>query len=107
MRPEILFPLFAPSSSLKGVGPKIAPLVEKLAGAPVGDVLFLAPQGRVWRRLATVESALEGQVQTFVVDIDQHIPGRGAQPYRIRTFDGSGFLTLAWVKGGGAHLVQQ
>ena len=106
MRPEILFPLFAPSSSLKGVGPKIAPLVEKLAGAHVRDVLFLAPQGLVYRRLTTVESALEGQVQTFVVDIDQHIPGRGAQPYRIRTFDGSGFLTLAWFKGGGQHLLQ-
>ena len=28
MRPEILFPLFAPSSSLKGVGPKLAPTLE-------------------------------------------------------------------------------
>ena len=80
MRPEILFPLFAPSSSLKGVGPKIAPLVEKLAGAHVRDVLFLAPQGLVYRRLTTVESALEGLIQTFIVDIDQHIPGRGAPP---------------------------
>jgi ATP-dependent DNA helicase RecG len=106
MRPEILFPLFAPSASLKGVGPKIAPLVEKLAGAHVRDVLFLAPQGLVYRRLATVESAVEGEIQTFVVGIDQHMPGRGAQPYRIRTFDGSGFLTLAWFKGGGQHLLQ-
>ena len=32
MRPEILFPLFAPSASLKGVGPKLAPLLERLAG---------------------------------------------------------------------------
>ena len=40
MRPEILFPLFAPASSLKGVGPKIAPLLEKLAGPHVRDVLF-------------------------------------------------------------------
>jgi ATP-dependent DNA helicase RecG len=107
MRPEILFPLFAPASSLKGVGPKIAPLVEKLAGPHVRDVLFLSPQSLVHRRLATVETALEGQVQTFVVNIDAHIPGRGQQPYRIRAFDGSGFLTLAWFKGGGAHLAQQ
>ena len=39
MRPEILFPLFAPASSLKGVGPKIAPLVEKAAGPRVRDLL--------------------------------------------------------------------
>ncbi len=31
MRPEILFPLFAPVTSLKGVGPRVAPLLEKLA----------------------------------------------------------------------------
>jgi ATP-dependent DNA helicase RecG len=35
MRPEILFPLFTSVSTLKGVGPRVAPLVEKLAG-PVG-----------------------------------------------------------------------
>ncbi|HEY5008439.1 MAG TPA: hypothetical protein VII42_10565, partial [Caulobacteraceae bacterium] len=40
MRPEILFPLFAPATSLKGVGPKLAPLVERLAGPLVRDVLF-------------------------------------------------------------------
>ena len=34
MRPlEILFPLYAPITSLKGVGPRVAPLLEKLAGA--------------------------------------------------------------------------
>ena len=62
MRPEILFPLFAPASSLKGVGPKIAPLVEKLAGPHVRDVLFLchakprdAEQAAVWKRLVDGE----------------------------------------------------
>jgi ATP-dependent DNA helicase RecG len=107
MRPEILFPLFAPASSLKGVGPKIAPLVEKLAGAHVRDVLFLAPQSLVHRSLTSVDAAVEGEVQTFIVEVDAHIPGRGAQPYRIRTFDGSGFLTLTWFKVTGPHLAQQ
>jgi ATP-dependent DNA helicase RecG len=107
MRPEILFPLFAPASSLKGVGPKIAPLVEKLAGAHVRDVLFLAPQSLVHRRLATVATAVEGEIQTFLVTIEAHVPGaRSNQPYRIRGFDGSGFLTLTWFKTHGAHLLQ-
>jgi ATP-dependent DNA helicase RecG len=108
MRPEILFPLFAPATSLKGVGPKIAPLLEKLAGAHVRDVLFLAPQSLIHRRLTTVAAAVEGEVQTFVVDIDAHVPAaRAGQPYRIRTFDGSGFLTLTWFKGHGPHLLRQ
>jgi ATP-dependent DNA helicase RecG len=106
MRPEILFPVFAPAASLKGVGPKIAPLIEKLAGPHVRDVLFLAPQGVVRRPLATVATAVDGQVQTFIVEVDAHSRGRGAQPYRIRAFDGSGFLTLAWFKGAGPHLLQ-
>ena len=47
MRPEILFPLFASSATLKGVGPKLAPLVERVAGPLARDLAFLAPrQGR-------------------------------------------------------------
>ncbi len=107
MRPEILFPLFAPATSLKGVGPKIAPLVEKLAGPHVRDVLFLSPQALVHRHRAAIANAVEGEVQTFVVEIDAHMPGRGAQPYRIRVFDGSGFLTLTWFKVQGPHLSRQ
>ena len=108
MRPEILFPLFAPSSSLKGVGPKIAPMVEKLAGPLVRDLLFLAPQSLVHRRLTTVAAVGEGQTGTFLVSVDAHFGSmRPGQPYRIRTFDGTGFLTLAWFKGGGPHMVQQ
>ena len=38
MRPSPLFPLFAPLRSLSGVGPKLAPLLEKLTGAHVTDV---------------------------------------------------------------------
>ena len=108
MRPEILFPLFAPISSLKGVGPKVEPLVEKIAGPLVRDLAFLAPASLVHRRRTTATEAVEGEHQTFVVSIDAHFPtGRPGHPYRIRTFDGSGFLTLAWFKGFGPHLERQ
>ncbi|HQT55920.1 MAG TPA: hypothetical protein PKX06_20935, partial [Phenylobacterium sp.] len=65
MRPEILFPLYAPVTTLKGVGSRVAPLLEKLAGPIVRDVLFLAPHALVRRRPATVNTAIEGEVQTF------------------------------------------
>ncbi len=108
MRPEILFPLFAPATSLKGVGPKLAPLVERLAGPLVRDVLFLGPNRVVRRTLTTVAQAREGEDQTLLVGIDAHLPpGRAGLPYRIRTFDGTGFLTLTWFKGGGPHLARQ
>jgi ATP-dependent DNA helicase RecG len=105
MRPEILFPLFAPAASLKGVGPKIAPLVERAAGPLVRDVLFLAPQGLIDRPVTSVADAREGEVQTFHVRIDAHTPpARTTLPYVIRVADETGFMFLNWFKGYGAHL---
>jgi ATP-dependent DNA helicase RecG len=108
MRPEILFPLFSSVSTLKGVGPRVAPLLEKLAGPIVRDVLFTAPAGLIRRSVTTVGQAIEGQVQTFIVTIDAHFPSqRLSQPWKIRAWDGTGFLTLIWFKGHGAHLERQ
>jgi ATP-dependent DNA helicase RecG len=108
MRPQILFPLFAPVSSLKGVGPKILPLIEKLAGPLARDLVFLAPQGVIVRTPADTASARDGEVQTFTVRIEAHLPPhRPPAPYRIRAFDGSGFLYLTFFKGGGSHLLRQ
>src|SRR5579872_1001109 len=108
MRPEILFPLFAPATSLKGVGPKLAPLLERVAGPLVRDVLFTAPHSVVHRLRRTAVEARDNEVATFVVAIDAHpSPGRADLPYRIRTFDETGFLFLVWFKGGGAHLARR
>lgn len=108
MRPEILFPLFAPATSLKGVGPKFAPLVERLAGPLVRDLLFLLPQDVIERRRTTVAEARSGEVQTFVVRIDAHLPpARRNAPYRIRALDETGYLFLIYFKVFGDHLVRQ
>lgn len=108
MRPEILFPLFTSVSTLKGVGPRVAPLVERLAGPLVRDVLFSAPTGLIRRTTTTVDQAVENQVQTFIVTIDGHQPPhRLGQPWKIRAWDGTGFLTLVWFKGHGPHLERQ
>jgi ATP-dependent DNA helicase RecG len=105
MRPEILFPLFAPSAGLKGVGPKLAPLVDKAAGPLVRDLLFTPPSGLVDRPRRIIAEAVEGQVATFEVTVAGHdAPGRGGRFWRIRTFDPSGFLSLLWFKGFSPHL---
>ena len=108
MRPEILFPLFAPSTSLKGVGPKIAPLVERLAGPLTRDLVLLAPSGVVERRHAKAAEAREGEAQIFQVRIDAHLPPRGGgAPYRIRVADETGFLFLVYFKVFGDSLKRQ
>ncbi len=108
MRPEILFPLFAPSTSLKGVGPKLQPLVERLAGPLVRDVLFLAPSGVVERRRAKAAEARDGETQIFLVRVDAHLrPRTSTQPYRIRVADDTGFLFLVYFKVFGDSLERQ
>ena len=83
MRPEILFPLFTSVSTLKGVGPRVAPLVEKLAGPIVRDVLFTAPTGLIRRGVTTVDhyfDTLGGIIFSFntlgrlTVDHAKHAP---------------------------------
>jgi ATP-dependent DNA helicase RecG len=99
MRPEILFPLFAPSTSLKGVGPKLAPLVEKLAGPLVRDLVLMAPSGVITRRRATVAEAREEETCTLVVTIDAHLAPRNPKhPHRVRVRDETGFLFLVYFK---------
>ena len=43
MRPSILDKLFAPVSTLPGIGPRMAPLYARLAGDRVVDLLWHFP----------------------------------------------------------------
>ncbi|RZJ42681.1 MAG: ATP-dependent DNA helicase RecG, partial [Brevundimonas sp.] len=105
MRPQILFPLFAEVSTLKGVGPKVLPLVQKLAGPLVRDVLFLSPSGVVVRRPMTAADAIEGQVGIFEVIIDRLIlPGKPGVPIKVRASDQTGFVHMIWFGGSGQHI---
>ena len=109
MRPEALFPLFAPLASLKGLGPKLAPLVERAAGgALVRDLAFLQPASLLHRRLATVAEVQEGELVTLAVRIEQHLPGGGGgRPYRVRCADETGWVFATFFGGvGGAHLMK-
>ncbi|MDP3592747.1 ATP-dependent DNA helicase RecG, partial [Phenylobacterium sp.] len=108
MRPEILFPLYAPITSLKGVGVRVAPLLEKLAGPVVRDVLFLAPHSVVQRTRASVNTALEGATQIFEVQIDAFKrPRSPQQPWRVETYDGTGVLSLVFFGSFGGQLEQK
>jgi ATP-dependent DNA helicase RecG len=105
MRPQILFPLFAEVSTLKGVGPKVLPLVQKVAGPLVRDVAFLSPSGVVLRRPMTAVDAVEGQVGIFEVTVDRlFLPGKPGVPIKVRALDSTGFVHLVWFGGSGQHI---
>lgn len=105
MRPEILFPLFADVTTLKGVGPRSAPLVQKVAGPLVRDVLFLSPSGVIQRRRTTAMEAVDGEIGVFGVTIDRLIPPhKHGAPIKVRAIDKTGFIHLIWFAGSPRHI---
>jgi len=105
VRPSILDPLFAPATSLPGVGPKVAPLVDRLVGEPgqparIVDLLFHLPTGGVSRRVAgKIIDAPIGEPVTLLVTVTHHQPGplnRSKAPYRVVADDDSGDVALVF-----------
>ena len=97
-RPEILWPLFAEIASLPGVGPKTAALLARLDCAHPVDLLFLAPQGLIDRRLRpSLSGVADGEVATVEVEIGVHHPPRSrGKPYRIAARDAETEFMLVW-----------
>ena len=80
LRPAILDPLFAPATALPGVGPKIAPLLDRLLGEPgrparIVDLLFHLPHGGISRELkGSIAEAPVGEPVTLTVRVTAHRP---------------------------------
>lgn len=100
MRPEVLFPLFAPVNTLKGVGPRVAALLEKLEVTRILDLLCLLPHSHIDRSLRpNVEDAVPGETVTLTLNILEHQPGRtDKQPYRIFAGDETGVIGLTFFR---------
>lgn len=101
MRPSLLNPLFAPITTLAGIGPKLAPFYERLAGGRVVDLLWHLPSGVIDRRFAPkLAEAPAGKVATITVLVDAHFPSSSAKrPYRVRCSDETGFAHLVFFHG--------
>ena len=98
VRPEVLFPLFAPLTNLKGVGPRMAKLFEGLAGDKVIDLCWHLPQALIDRRYSPdLGRAEPGRVATLGLRVDAHEPPRNPRgPYRVYGNDGSDTIELAF-----------
>lgn len=98
MRPEILFSTFAPVNGLPGVGPRIAKLIEKVAGPRLVDLYWHLPTQIVDRRYSpSLSRAPDGAIVTVTVVVERHTPAPGKRlPYKVFCSDGSGRLTLVF-----------
>lgn len=108
MRPEILFPLFSPVTNLTGVGPRLAKLIEKLAGPHICDLLWHLPSGVIDRRYAPkIAEAQPGSIATMTVTIDQHIAPKSRRlPYKVICSDETGSLTLVFFHAHADYLTK-
>ena len=108
MRPEILFPLFAPAQSLPGIGPRSVEKFARIAGERVLDLLWLRPGGYVDRRLRpSIASVPEGAVATVEVNVLTHVkPPRPKAPYRVLCGDESSLLDLVFFGGSQDYLAR-
>ncbi len=101
MRPESLFPLFRPVTTVKGIGARTAALIEKVAGPNVIDLLWHLPVDIIDRRHAPkVAEALPGTLATITLRITKHFPPRNKrQPYKIVGIDDTGAMSLVFFRG--------
>lgn len=106
MRPEILFSLFKPVTTLKGVGARTAVLIEKIAGTHVVDLLWLLPSDIIDRRYApSIADAIPGRIATITVHVRRHLPARNSRmPYKIVVEDDTGSMTLVFFRARSDYL---
>jgi len=86
-------------TELRGVGPALGKLIERVAGGPrVLDLLFHMPDSYMDRRSRpTIRSAQPGQVATVAVEVvRQDSPETPRQPWRVVCTDGTGFMELVY-----------
>jgi ATP-dependent DNA helicase RecG len=106
MRPSILFPLFAETRTLPGVGPRMAKLIERVAGTRLLDLIFHLPSGIIDRsyRPKLIDAA-EGRIATVLVNVLDHLPPRDRrQPYKVRCSDDTAAIELVFFHAHADYL---
>ncbi len=106
MRPVLLNPLFAPVTSLAGVGPKQDKLFRYLLGREetprLVDLLLHLPSSVIDRRARPkIRDAVPGTVVTLEVTVDRHRPSppRNARaPYLVYASDDTGDVVLTYFR---------
>ncbi len=101
MTDDPLAPLFAPITSLWGIGAAVAPLIAKAAGGErVIDLLFHLPESYLDRTARpTISTARPGTVATLLVEVVRHErPATSRQPWRIIVKDATGVAELVYFR---------
>ncbi|MES1972357.1 MAG: ATP-dependent DNA helicase RecG [Pseudomonadota bacterium] len=101
MRPDILNPLFAEITALKGVGPGLAKPLDKLGLHRVLDMAFHLPTGWIDRvPREELDMADAGRTIAITLTAVEHRSGNGRGPSRVRAVDAKGnHVSLVYFGG--------
>lgn len=113
MRPPTLNPWFTGIRSLTGVGDKVGEALERAFSvrtpAKLRDLLLTPPVSIIDRsNRPGIANARQGEIGTFLVTVGRHMPANSrSKPYRIRVYDETGEMILAFFKAYGSTLERQ
>ena len=102
MRPELLNPLFAEVTALKGVGPGLAKPLERLGLARVVDVAFHLPTGFIDRipRDELMASDAGRVIAIQLTPLNYKMSGSARAPARVHAVDAHGnYVSLVYFGG--------
>ena len=109
-RPPEIFQLFAATTSLAGVGAKLASVLEKRVGNYVIDVLRHLPIGLIDRRQRpALNAVVDGGIATIEILVIKHDrPPRGTRrPYRVFCQNDTGELELVFFHAHNDYIAKQ
>jgi ATP-dependent DNA helicase RecG len=109
MRPEILYSLFKPLTSLPGIGTRNAKLVERIVGGEhVVDLLWHLPSGLIDRSFQPkIKDAPAGRIATLSITVDRHVPAPNRRlPYKVLCSDDTGTAELVFFHARSEWLEQ-
>jgi ATP-dependent DNA helicase RecG len=106
MRPTVLNPLFAPVTTLPGVGPKqdklLRYLLDRSETPRIVDLLLHLPASVIDRRARPkIRDAVVGTVVTLEVTVDRHRPPgprNSRAPYLVYASDDTGDVVLTFYR---------
>ena len=110
MRPEILFPLFAETVSLPGVGARMAHNLEKILGSRIVDLIWHMPVDIIDRSSGPLLKDIKfDHTVTLEVTIDTHDapPRNSRKPYRVWCSDETGTIQLIFFHARNDYILKQ
>lgn len=104
MRPTCLFPLFAETSTIPGVGERVKDILGNLAGYRIIDLIWHVPYSIIDRRnMPSIPEMRPGTITTTLVRVEKYLPppthSKKKPPFKVICYHPTGFLTLVFFHG--------